>query len=321
MAWAMWGLPQDEIKEAFAGADYRFLPVMLLLLVGFYVLKAYRWKLFLKPIRELTTWQVMPAMVIGFAFNNLLPAHLGEFVRVYVLGKQFDLPKTPVLSTVVLERVFDIIAILGLLGLSLFFIDDIPPDLKKASLIFGAVSLVGMIVLLVYMLFTSWFVSFTDSVLSKMNFIPESIRKGILEMLESGAIGLQSVRNPKLLWLISVTSLLQWLANGMMVYVALQSFGVEIEPTKALLVMGVTAIGVTVPSTPGYFGVIQFCFWESLKPFGCDKAKVFGASIYYHMCQWIPVTSTGLAFLSFVGMSFGDLKRQATSKGEPAESS
>ena len=65
---------------------------------------------------------------------------------------------------------------------------------------------------------------------------------------------------------------------------------------------------------PGYFGIIQGCFKMSLVPLGYDNAKVFGASIYYHMCQWIPVTATGLAFLSKVGLSFSDVRREATSE-------
>jgi uncharacterized membrane protein YbhN (UPF0104 family) len=133
-------------------------------------------------------------------------------------------------------------------------------------------------------------------------------------MLESGAIGLESVKDPTLLSLITITSFAQWMVNGLMIYVSLRSFGVNVDVTHALLVMGVTAIGVTIPSTPGYFGIIQGCFKMSLVPLGYDNAKVFGASIYYHMCQWIPVTATGLAFLSKVGLSFSDVRREATSE-------
>ena len=287
---------------------------MMGLLISFFTLKAYRWKLLLKPIRELTTWQVTPAMMIGFAFNNLLPAHLGEFVRVFVLGKQYDLPKTPVLSTVVLERILDIIAILSLLGISLLFIDDMPEEAKQGSIIFAAVSFCGVIVLGLYMAFTKQFVAFTRSVLNRLGFIPEKLRSGVLDMLESGAVGLESVKDPILLLLIAITSFAQWLANGLMIYVSLRSFGVSIDVTHALLVMGVTAIGVTVPSSPGYFGVIQWCFKISLVPLGYDGPRVFAASIYYHMCQWIPVTTTGLVFLSKVGLSFSDVRREATAE-------
>ena len=302
------------MTAAFRDADYRLLPVMMSLLIVFFALKAYRWKLLLTPIERLTTWQVTPAMMIGFAFNNLLPAHLGEFVRVFVLGKQFGLPKTPVLSTVVLERILDIIAILSLLGFSLLFIDNMPPEAKQGSLIFAAISICGVIMLGIYMAFTTQFVAFADAILSRLKFVPEKIRTGVLEMLSTGAVGLEAVKDPKLLIPIILTSFGQWIANGLMIYFALRSFGVYVAVPHGFLVMGITAIGVTIPGPPGYFGIIQGCFKISLGPLGYDQAKTFAGSIYYHMCQYIPVTLTGLAFLSKVGLSFGDVRREAQQK-------
>ena len=86
--------------------------------------------------------------------------------------------------------------------------------------------------------------------------------------------------------------------------------------------MGVTAFGVTVPSTPGFFGVIQYCFRISLQPFGLNMAAVLGASVYYHLTQYILVTATGLFFLSRMGLRLGDLRREAhASHDENADAS
>ena len=134
-----------EIAAAFGKADYRSLPVMWLCLALFYWLKAVRWKLLLepqgqfRPVRDL-----FPPTIIGFAFNNVLPAHLGEFVRVFVFSRQSGLPKTAVLSSIVLERIFDVIAILtfltlGLLSLNAAQID--PQIVTKAFIVAGLVCL------------------------------------------------------------------------------------------------------------------------------------------------------------------------------------
>ena len=47
--------------------------------------------------------------MIGFMGNNVLPAHLGELIRVFVLGRTFALSKAAVLSSVVLERILDMV--------------------------------------------------------------------------------------------------------------------------------------------------------------------------------------------------------------------
>ncbi len=113
---AVWGIDFEQISRSFRQANYWTLPVMLALLFVFFWLKAFRWRMLLEPIKKLTVSQVTPAMMIGFMGNNILPAHLGEFLRVYVLSRQFQIPKTTVLSTVVLERLFDVVAILCYLG-------------------------------------------------------------------------------------------------------------------------------------------------------------------------------------------------------------
>lgn len=249
-------------------------------------------------------------MMIGFMANNLLPAHLGEFVRVYVLGRQFDLKKTPVLSTVVLERVFDILAILVLLGVCLPFVTGMPPELERACEIFAGLSLLGVLVLLIYMIFTRAFVRFAAAILTRTPLLPEKLVTGLLEMLEVGAIGLRSVKEPRLLLGISVSSVLQWLLNAGMIFAALWAFGVDAAFADAVLVMGAIVFAILMPSPPGYFGVLQFCFVAVLVP-RFAQSDVFGTSVYYHMLQYIPVTLTGLFFVNRIGLSLGALRSEA----------
>ena len=113
-ALSLQGTNQKQLTAAFAGANYWSLPVMLGLLFLFYWLKTLRWQWLLAPVAKLTFGQLFPPMLIGFAANNILPAHLGEFVRVFVVRKKYGVPATTVLSTVVLERIFDVLAILAL---------------------------------------------------------------------------------------------------------------------------------------------------------------------------------------------------------------
>jgi uncharacterized protein (TIRG00374 family) len=116
-----------------------------LVLFVFYWLKAWRWAMLLSPVGKFAPLKdLFPPMMIGFAFNNLLPAHLGDVVRVFVFAGQRDIKKTAVLSTVVLERVFDIIAILCFLGVGLFFVEGLDESVRKSAIVFGAVSACGV---------------------------------------------------------------------------------------------------------------------------------------------------------------------------------
>ena len=79
----------------------------------------------------------------------------------------------------------------------------------------------------------------------------------------------------------------------------------------AFILLGVVAFGVTVPSSPGYFGVIQLCFLVVLKLFVDDHERVFAASIYYHMVQWVPVTLLGLWYFNRSGLKVAEVEEEA----------
>jgi hypothetical protein len=312
-ALSLQGTNQKQLTEAFAGANYWSLPIMLGLLFLFYWLKTLRWQWLLAPVAPLTFGQLFPPMLIGFAANNILPAHLGEFVRVFVVRKKYGVPAATVLSTVVLERIFDVLAILALFGVGLFFTNDLPDNYRNAALLLGAGAIVGVIAVIVYLIWTEVFLKFMTWSMSWFPFLPSKLTTGVIEMLRNGAHGLASLRSGRAVFLIAVSSLGQWFINGLIAYVALKAFHIDVSPVEGLIVTGVTAIGVMIPSTPGYFGVIQVCFKVSMEALQVPVAAstVLGSSLYYHMSMWIPVTLLGLYYLQQMGFSLKELQKAA----------
>lgn len=308
---AFWGVDLGMVTSSFARANYASLPLLLVLLTLFFWLKAIRWRMLLTPAREFRTMEVVPAMMIGFMGNNLLPAHLGEFIRVFVLGRQYRISKTTVFSSVVLERVFDVIAILLVFGISMLLVKGLPEDYKTASLYLGGLTIAAIFILVAYLVWTERFVRVISWFLSRIPLLSEGIRDRVLGMLESGAVGLAALKNVKLVAGIVITSFLQWGIMGGMVYVSLVSFGIYISPLASFVVVGVTAIGVTVPSSPGFFGVIQACFRVSLVLFGVDEADAVAASVYYHLAYYIPVTVVGLWYVNRLGLRLGKIEEEA----------
>jgi uncharacterized protein (TIRG00374 family) len=320
--YAVSGLLKDEnalaqIGGAFARANYLSLPVMWVVLAVFYWLKAWRWRLLLKPVGDFRPVRdLLPPTMIGFAFNNLLPAHLGDFVRVFLFAQRRQLNKTAVLSSVVLERVFDVVAILFYLGLGLVFVPGLDPSVKQSALVFATAA--GCCVLggLIYVIWTRPFVNLIEWTLARLPFVPAGFRRKLTGMLEAGADGLASLKSPRLLVGIMLTSWAQWALNGVLVYLSLWSFDLHFSPLVSCIVLGVVAFGVTVPSSPGYFGVIQLCFMSVLKLFTENEADVFAASVYYHLSQYIPVTLIGLYFFNTTGMSFREVEATAEQRTE-----
>lgn len=320
--WAVSGLLKDknaleQIRNAFAQANYATLPLLWICLAAFYVLKAWRWRLLLLPVGNFHTLRdCFPPTMVGFAFNNLFPAHLGDFIRVYLFARQHRLTKTAVLSSAVLERVFDVIAILGYLGLGLALVPGMDPRLRQLALVVALGTAVFVAAAMVYLFWTQPFVRFVERVLAILPGVPAGLRSKLCGIMEAGADGLRSLHNPQLVAGIVLSSLAQWALNGLMIHIALWSFGVHVSLLVSCIVLGVTAFGVTVPSSPGYFGVIQMCFMSVLTLFTKDEAAVFGASVYFHLAQYFPVTLVGLYFFSATGMSMADMQANAAVEPE-----
>ena len=70
-------------------------------------LKSLRWQFILSSLKQITTVSAFSNVTIGLMANNILPARLGEFVRIYSMAKTEKLPQSTVLSTLIIERLFD----------------------------------------------------------------------------------------------------------------------------------------------------------------------------------------------------------------------
>ncbi|MEM9702132.1 MAG: lysylphosphatidylglycerol synthase transmembrane domain-containing protein, partial [Planctomycetota bacterium] len=199
-----------KIPPAFAAADYRTLPLIGLLLIVFFWTKAMRWAALLRPLprgseEPFTAASVLPATLIGFAGNNVLPAHAGEFFRVAVVAKRWNTPAAGVLSTVVLERVLDVGAILALFAVSLPFVpgagDEYGGFVWLAAGCLGAAALgCG-----VFLWKTEAFVGLVGRLLNLIPLLPDGLKRGVPTMLGQAARGLDALRSgPTLLGVAAV---------------------------------------------------------------------------------------------------------------------
>lgn len=325
LAAAFWGFKKEdyvEIGQSFQRADYRTVPLFVAYLTLFFWLKALRWVLLLKPLKPgepLTVRQSLPALMVGFMGNNVLPAHLGDFVRIFLLARQFRLSNAAVFSTVVLERIWDIAAILAILGWGLAAVPNAPPEARSTGYVLALLLVIGLIGIAIYALKTAWFVRTTESVLARIPILPSKIKHKAAELLEAGALGMVTLRNWRLTFWIVVTSILHWILNVLMIDLALQAFGIEQPLAVSAIVMGVVAFGVTLPSTPGFFGVIQMAFRLTLVPFAVKATDAVAASVYYHLIQWVIVTLIGLIYLQRTGMKLRQLEQAADQAEADAE--
>ena len=85
-----------------------------------YVVRAIRWKIFLRPVRPQTTLgELVSPTLVGFTGLALL-GRAGEFIRPYLIARRTDLPFSSQLAVWAVERIFDIGAFGVLMALAIF---------------------------------------------------------------------------------------------------------------------------------------------------------------------------------------------------------
>jgi uncharacterized protein (TIRG00374 family) len=305
------GVDFADLGSQLAKADYRTLPLYLLALVAFFVLKAYRWTLLLKTFGKYSIPQVMPALMIGFMGNNILPAHLGEFMRVFVFARDYKKSYTAILSNLILERIFDVVTILAVLIIGLMFVPELFAVTEiRIGAILVCIAAAGILAVTgIFVIWTERFIAVTRWIFSKLRFLPTTLESKVTHLMQEAQLGLKTLHDPWLTIQIAAVSIVHWMVMTAMFFLSLWSFGIEVTIPTALLLMSVTALGVIIPAAPGFFGTIQLAFLLVLTPIlhlneqPALKSAVVGASIYYHLAQYIPVTLIGLYYLHRVGLS------------------
>ena len=193
----------SKIREALGVADLSYVPLILFFIILFFWFKTTRWRTMLSPLANIRTASLFPVVVVGYASNILLPAQLGELVRTYLACRKYRIQAGPVLVTVVLERMFDFLTILLFVGMIVAFEKNVPDQLVLVGYVCGGI---GVLMLLLATLHIA-----RPDILSRVFFLmtailPEKARNPLNMQFEQATIGLESLKNVRLLAAISITS-------------------------------------------------------------------------------------------------------------------
>lgn len=282
----------------------------------FFWLKAFRWRLLLGLGRAVGTRAVLPPVVIGYASNFLLPAQLGELVRVYLARRGLGIEYMPLFVTIVLERMFDLICVISIVGIVLLFTHSATSNLIMAGYVAGAGGFALVSGVVVY---TVWTRPIHQAVLWVAGLVGPAFRErcdGQLGLIDSGLTSLRDVRR---LLGVGTVSVVQWGVMGLCTYTSILAIGLDVPVSAGFVVLIVTVIGISLPSAPGFFGAIQLSFTLGLTQFGVTANDALSASLVFH--AWLLIVLTlGALFLGYTSHArLPALVRQAASSDPVGE--
>lgn len=276
-------------------------------------LRAFRWQRLLVPAanRRVPVRRITPIVLIGYLANAVLPARLGEPIRAYLLARREDLNAFEVLGTALLERILDV-AVLAVMAFVAALAVGAPPWVVQLTgvaaagglLIIGALTLVGLGPVL----------RFLDRIADHAGF---TVVRKILTRLDQVAQGLggRSQRLP--VAEAAGLTVVIWLVDASICWLAARSLGSDISIAAALLIIGVGALGTSIPSAPGSIGTFELAASAAAQAVGLVAPAALSLAIVVHATTLVPVALAGAAAMLGLGLgSLSDLAR-AASESEP----
>lgn len=302
----------DQVWAAVRSADYVWMiPMLLFTLVSFFI-RALRWRYLLTTVGRIAIGPLVRATFIGFMGNNVLPARLGEFMRVYAIGDSAGVSRSAALASIVIERLLDV-AVLLLLFAVVLMTGRLPEEVHH----WGRYLLLGFVpVLALVVLFFAHSERFIDFI---RRFSPDRFRDRLIYIAQNFRNGLGVLREGKVLAIAFLLSLPMWGALVLTVSCAFVALDLHLPVDAGAITLVIMAIGTMIPSAPGFIGTLQYAGTLALRLYDVDPSAAFSVTLLYHAIQWFPITLIGLVFFWQQHMSIRAVRGLDGGDKEPIE--
>ena len=288
-----------KVWDAIGRVRIEFFLLLIIPYVLTFMTKVWRWRVMFHPDeRRVKHSLLFSALMISYI---PLPFRAGEVARGVVTSTRSGIPLPRVFSTIVVEKVLDILTLLFFLGISLPFV-TLPQQLQGPAILIGGVVLVMTLVLLLLVLKPSLARKVVHMVAARL---PARLGPRIEAAGDQVLQGLAPLSNPAIALRLGVWSLATWAINILTVYLMLLAFNVTVTPMAAVVLVVVTNLSMAIPSAPGYVGPFEFAVVSVLGLLNVPTAQAQTFALIYHFVGLVPVALMGViaAIQQGVGMA------------------
>lgn len=299
----------SRLRESLSQVNYRWFLLVVGLIFLSFLLRAFRWRYFLLPLKRTAFANAYHATVTGFFINNIYPFRLGEFVRAYLMGEREQIDKAATFATVIWERIFDGFALLPIFFLLHFTPFELPgwlvQGIRFVFIVYG--------IILAGVLGVIFRPEQTEKVIQWcIRFFPLGLQKtaaSFLMMLWHSTLIITSWRI--LIKTVFISLLLMVCIYGSVFILVYAYFGPGIHWSAAALLLIAVSLAVVLPSSPGYVGTFHFASIITLRLFGCEANAAMGFAFVFHAVQYFPVILLGICSIVAMKLTVKELTTDA----------
>jgi uncharacterized protein (TIRG00374 family) len=258
----------EQLGRALLAARYEYvLPSGLLLIAGL-VTRAVRWRVLLNGALPLK--RAFSITNVSYLVNGVLPLRMGEVARA-VLANRAD-PPVPLLksaSSIIVERMLDLLAVMVLLAFALATSPTLPDEYRTAALVTVPLLLVGFAVLIVLARQRTRVHHWLSIIANR---VPVLQKINLMKLADHFLDGLLPLTQPALLLRALLWTILSWGLSVAAGYILMFAFYDRASWSATALYIAAAAFVIAVPAVPGNIGTYEWAVMLAVSAVGYGAA-------------------------------------------------
>ena len=304
------GIDLHDIVERIASARPGDFALSVAAFLAASMLRSLRWQLCFEPSDDVSFGQAFGAYGLGALSTQVIPARLGDLIRVYVLGQNSGVSKSKALGTLVVERLADLFTVVILLAV-LVPMFALPGWIQAADAFAAAAAFV--VLGLVYVLARK------GATLPEPGWVatrrPLQVLFRLLVQLINGFSAVKSARRGLLILLVSFGIWFFQVAQYLACASALQ---LSVGWKESALITGVQALATIVPAGPGYAGSADLAAVSTLALFNIGREVALSYVNLTRVSALVALLVWGLAALAALKLTRRPRPRVVAPADRPA---
>jgi uncharacterized protein (TIRG00374 family) len=232
-------------------------------------------------------------LLVGYMANNVLPARIGELVRIHYLGDREGLSRTTTLGTVVVERVVDFVVVVGIASAAIIVL-SVRGIVASAVLV--GIALAGLLAAGVTIGIAAHRLPGAERIAAAAERWPK-----VRDLASNLRGGLAVAGRPRTLAEALFLSLIAWGVTVLAFAAAGQAIGIQLTIGQAALLASGVALATAIPAGPANLGTFELAAVQIGKAVGVPDQTAFALALLAHAAILVITSVGGLVALARLG--------------------
>jgi uncharacterized membrane protein YbhN (UPF0104 family) len=273
----------DDLIIALQNSIPAYLVVGAVICLLAWWLRGWRYHIILRNLSyQVSTTASTACIFVSQTVNLIVPARLGDFVRVFILKHEYSVTYSEGVSSLVVERVFDIFTVALLGAVAVFFVVNVPAWFYTIIVL----PLVAGVILFVLLLFGGRFSS-------KNRYI--AIILTILHEIKRASLSLKAI------FVLGSSSVVIWLLDILVCVSVVMMFQQQIPLAIIVLAIVIGNLVKAIPLTPGGVGTYEITLAITFGLAGVDPAIATLIAIIDHLIKNLVTLAGGIVSIYYFG--------------------